>query len=63
MLIGEVKRMKLREEDLLICRICEQKVKASDINEHCIKCYLNAEGRKRILELNLEMASVCEAAY
>lgn len=55
--------MKLREDALLICRICEQKARASEMNEHCMKCYLNAEGKKRILELNLEMASVCEAAY
>ncbi|CAD8145564.1 unnamed protein product [Paramecium octaurelia] len=48
---------------MFICRICEQPVQATLMEQHCIKCEQQAESKKRLLELNLELANVCEQAY
>ncbi|CAK77234.1 unnamed protein product (macronuclear) [Paramecium tetraurelia] len=48
---------------MFICRICEQPVQATQMEQHCIKCEQQAESKKRLLELNLELADVCDQAY
>ncbi|CAD8070128.1 unnamed protein product [Paramecium sonneborni] len=48
---------------MFICRICEQPIQATLMAQHCIKCEQQAESKKRLLELNLELANICEQAY
>ncbi|CAD8148558.1 unnamed protein product [Paramecium octaurelia] len=59
----DVKKWDKKSLELLICRICEKKVQALEMKIHCEECQKTAEAKKRILELNLEMANLCEAAY
>lgn len=30
------------------------------MNIHCIKCETNAKNKKKLIELNLELAGICE---
>ncbi|CAD8145311.1 unnamed protein product [Paramecium pentaurelia] len=48
---------------MFICRICEQQMQAIDMNQHCIQCEKYAESKKRLIELNLELANLCDQAY
>ncbi|CAK77798.1 unnamed protein product (macronuclear) [Paramecium tetraurelia] len=48
---------------MFICRICEQPVQATQMAQHCIMCEQQAESKKRLLELNLELANICDQAY
>ncbi|CAD8067740.1 unnamed protein product [Paramecium primaurelia] len=48
---------------MFICRICEQPIQATQMAQHCIKCEQQAESKKRLLELNLELANICDQAY
>ncbi|CAD8059051.1 unnamed protein product [Paramecium primaurelia] len=59
----DMKKWDKKSLELLICRICEKKVQAFEMKIHCEECQKIAEAKKRILELNLEMANLCEAAY
>ncbi|CAD8068612.1 unnamed protein product [Paramecium sonneborni] len=59
----DMKKWDKKQFELLICRICEKKVQAFEMKIHCEDCQKTAEAKKRILELNLDMANLCEAAY
>ena len=59
----DMKKCEKKQFDLLVCRICEKKVQAFEMKIHCEECQKAAEAKKRKLELNLEMANLCEAAY
>ena len=59
----DMKKLDKKQFELLICRICEKKVQAFEMKIHCEECQKTAEAKKRILELNLDMANLCEAAY
>ncbi|CAD8074674.1 unnamed protein product [Paramecium sonneborni] len=48
---------------MFICRICEQPIQAALMTQHCIKCEQQAESKKKLLELNLELTNICEQAY
>ncbi|CAD8058435.1 unnamed protein product [Paramecium primaurelia] len=48
---------------MFICRICEKPVQATQMAQHCIMCEQQAESKKRLLELNLELANICDQAY
>ncbi|CAD8166305.1 unnamed protein product [Paramecium octaurelia] len=56
-------RVAKNQSKLFICRICEQQVQSIDMTQHCIECEKNAESKKKYIELNLELANLCDQAY
>ncbi|CAD8076112.1 unnamed protein product [Paramecium sonneborni] len=59
----DVDRVAKNQLKMFICRICEQQVQAKDMTQHCILCEKKAQSKKRFIELNLELANLCEQAY
>ncbi|CAD8160114.1 unnamed protein product [Paramecium pentaurelia] len=59
----DINRVAKNQSKLFICRICEQQVQSIDMTQHCIQCEKNAESKKRYIELNLELANLCDQAY
>ncbi|CAK68884.1 unnamed protein product (macronuclear) [Paramecium tetraurelia] len=59
----DVERVVRKQQKMFICRICESQVQANDMTQHCIQCEKKAESKKRLIELNLELANLCDQAY
>ncbi|CAK94796.1 unnamed protein product (macronuclear) [Paramecium tetraurelia] len=50
-------------EYLIICRICNQSININLMDIHNQTCRHNAEQRKKLVQLNLQVARLCEKAY
>ncbi|CAD8146209.1 unnamed protein product [Paramecium octaurelia] len=59
----DVERVVRKQQKIFICRICEQQVQAIEMTQHCTQCEKKAESKKRLIELNLELANLCDQAY
>jgi hypothetical protein len=52
-----------KKKSKTICRICEQQIVVEVMQKHCETCQKKAESRKKLLQLNLALADVCQDAY
>lgn len=60
---GMRSKLERKEKRTSVCRICDIYIPISEMNAHCENCVRKAEEKKKLIQMNLNLAKVSNRAY